>query len=60
MTKTVLYKVEEGMLEFCHKYGMSENKLHAIHDAFDAMKPHVEKLVVITGAFRERDRRNLK
>ncbi|KAF9783012.1 hypothetical protein BJ322DRAFT_1073986 [Thelephora terrestris] len=49
MVTTILDKVEQGFLDLAHGYGMSEDGLKKVREAFDLLKPHVENLVVIAG-----------
>ena len=49
MVNTVLERAEQELVDFARKYGMSEDGLENLRSSFDRLKPHVEKLVVITG-----------
>lgn len=49
LVTTVLDMTEQGFLDLLRKYGMSEDGLELIRESFDRLKPHIEKLVVITG-----------
>jgi hypothetical protein len=50
MTTTVLDRAEQGLLELGGKHGMSEDGLERVRRSFASLKPHIENLVVITGA----------
>ena len=49
MVTSVLDRAEQGLQGFARKHGMSEDGLENLRSSFDRLKPHVEKLVVITG-----------
>jgi hypothetical protein len=51
MVETVLDRAEQGLLDFACKHGMSQDGLEKLRSSFDRLKPHVEKLVVITGMY---------
>ncbi|KAF9789199.1 hypothetical protein BJ322DRAFT_1105065 [Thelephora terrestris] len=48
MVETVLDRAEQGLLDFARKHGMSQDGLEKLRSSFDRLKPHIEKLVVIT------------
>ena len=49
MVNTVLDSAEQELVDFARKHGMSEDGLENLRSSFGLLKPHVEKLVVITG-----------
>ncbi|KAF9783038.1 hypothetical protein BJ322DRAFT_1009432 [Thelephora terrestris] len=53
MTATILDKVEQAILDFGRKHGMSEDRLERVRKTFSSSKPHIEKLVVLTGDLAE-------
>ena len=51
MVVAVLDRTEQAFLDFFRKYGMSEDWVELLRESFDRLKPHIENVVVITGAF---------
>ena len=50
MVQTIFEKVEEAILNFAQKHGMSEDGQKKVRETLDRLKPHLEKLVIIAGA----------
>lgn len=46
---SILDEAERRLLDFARKHGMSEDGVENLRGSFDRLKPHIQKLVVITG-----------
>lgn len=53
MAETILDRVEEWLLNFARKHGMSEDGLDRLRKSLGRLKYHITKLIIIMGSFKE-------